>query len=745
MPEPSPPRPITPSPAHLLTVLLLILALAAALRFWRLAEMPPGFYHDEAYNGLDALSLVQGKTFPQFYEGWELYQYDAHAERPPQETRWPIFFEGNYGREPLHLYLMALSVKLFGATPFAIRAVPAFFGVLAVLTTFLAAKALLGIGDWRLETGRLEDHASRITHHASRSTHHASPITHHRLPITILTPLVAAFTLAILFPAVHFSRFGLRMMVFVFIETLAIYCFWKGINRCKWPVTGGPVADVMSPPHRLSLSPHHLLSASTLWFIAAGFLLGLGVYTYAAGRLLPLLFILFVPFWFWRDRAALRQHGLNVILMAGTAVVTALPLLLYFWRYPYFFVFRMAYVSNRGVGAVAGKPWLTWLTNVWRVVAGLFWQGETHLRHNLPGRPYLDLLQAIFFLTGIITSLRHLFHPRLVFLYLWLLVMLLPTVLSGDAPHFGRMSGAAPVIAIFVGLGVDWSISVIRKPLSVSRKQRGDAGSQITSYGLRITLLVLMLLTLLISALWTTYDYFWRYGRHPQLAADFYQPEWQMGQFAASFGEDTVIYLTPTQEELATLYFALGGPERLQNYAGEEGAIPLGIPGRETLYLARPWAATSLQNLQATFPDGLWGTPGDDYIPFIVPATAPRLLTEHSSDHRFGEQIRLVGWTVESGEEDTAVTLIWEALADIPQDYTAFVHLIGPDGAPAAQLDRQPGGHPTSSWRPGEWVMDTFVIPLPPDLPAEALEIQTGFYYLPTLERLGEAAILGNR
>ncbi|MEZ4641263.1 MAG: hypothetical protein R3E31_00725 [Chloroflexota bacterium] len=59
-------RSVTLSP-HLL--LLPILLLAALLRFWRLDTLPPGLYHDEAYNGLDALSLVEGKQFPQFYEG----------------------------------------------------------------------------------------------------------------------------------------------------------------------------------------------------------------------------------------------------------------------------------------------------------------------------------------------------------------------------------------------------------------------------------------------------------------------------------------------------------------------------------------------------------------------------------------------------------------------------------------------------------------------------------------------------
>jgi hypothetical protein len=41
-----------------------------------------------------------------------------------------------------------------------------------------------------------------------------------------------------------------------------------------------------------------------------------------------------------------------------------------------------------------------------------------------------------------------------VFLLLWLIVMLLPTIMSGDAPHFGRMTGAAPVIAILIALGI---------------------------------------------------------------------------------------------------------------------------------------------------------------------------------------------------------------------------------------------------------------------------------------------------
>ena len=238
-------------------ILLAVMILAAIFRFWRLDSLPPGLYHDEAYNGLDALSLIQGRTFPQFYEGWELYAADAHAMQPAKETRFPIFFEGNYGREPLHVYLMAVSLLLMGATPFAIRAVPAAAGVLAVLTTFLAARALL-----------------------ADQTRNGSGY---------LVPLLAALTVAILYPAVHFSRFGIRAMVFVPVETMVVACFWWGAGR------SGRESESKSD------------AATWLLFLLAGALLGVGLYTFAAARLLPLVWIVFVPLWFWRDRDAFRR------------------------------------------------------------------------------------------------------------------------------------------------------------------------------------------------------------------------------------------------------------------------------------------------------------------------------------------------------------------------------------------------------------------------------------------------------
>lgn len=645
--------------------LLFILLTAAFLRFYRLSDLPPGLYHDEAYNGLDALSLLAGKTFPRFYEGWELYAQDAHAGRPPVTTPRPVFFEGNYGREPLHVYLMALSIKLYGATPFSIRAVPAAAGVLAVLTTYLAARGLFPPDRTRLFRGEL-------------------------------LPLLAAFALAVLYPALTFSRFGIRAMVMLPVLTMAVYTFWRGWrHESKW---------------------------GAIWLAASGFFIGLGLYTFAAARLFPLVFMLFGLYMLLVNRQELFHRWRGLALAIVISLVTAAPLLWFFIQYPYYFVFRMAYVANRGEGAIEGSPLLTWLLNIGRVGRGFFWLGETHLRHNLPGRPYMDPLQAALFVTGVFQSARRWLRPENMFLLFWFAVMLLPSILSGDAPHFGRLTGVAPAVAILIAVGSTWIVEAV----TGRTRRSGWVG---------VTILVLTLPSLLI----TTRDYFVRYASHPDLARDFYLNDYQLGKYAAKQPEETVLYMTPSQEEMATIYFALGDPERLRSYNWQSGLIPAGIPDQPALYLARPEATEALTNLSNFFAGSgaFAGEPKPGYTPFHVPENAKRILDPAGDSVDFGGIIRLAGWSILANPDSLDIGLTWQADTSPPLDYTAFVHLIDEAGTIVAQTDRQPAGFPTSDWRPGEVVVDTLTVELPEEMPPGKYRLRTGFYYLPTMEQLG--------
>lgn len=86
--------------------------------------------------------------------------------------------------------------------------------------------------------------------------------------------------------------------------------------------------------------------------------------------------------------------------------------------------------------------------------------------------------------------------------------------------------------------------------------------------------------------------------------------------------------------------------------------------------------------------------------------------------------------------------LVWTAAGSPSADYTAFVHLLGPDGTLVAQSDAPPGGafYPTSGWEAGERVEDRRTLALPADLAPGEYRLVAGFYQPATGARLPLAA-----
>ncbi len=85
-----------------------------------------------------------------------------------------------------------------------------------------------------------------------------------------------------------------------------------------------------------------------------------------------------------------------------------------------------------------------------------------------------------------------------------------------------------------------------------------------------------------------------------------------------------------------------------------------------------------------------------------------------------------------------AVTLTWQGLQTMSEDYTVFVHLLGPDGLVHGQADAWPvsGTRATSGWQPGEIINDPYTILVPADAPPGEYQIEIGLYLLATNERL---------
>jgi len=136
---------------------------------------------------------------------------------------------------------------------------------------------------------------------------------------------------------------------------------------------------------------------------------------------------------------------------------------------------------------------------------------------------------------------------------------------------------------------------------------------------------------------------------------------------------------------------------------------------------ADPWFQSAYAPV-AAFDDGrFWGSPLTIYqrqtprMPLGSADTAG--LIPLGLD--FAGQIRLLAVAAGQNEAQPGdilpVTLYWQALETIPQDYTVFVHLLGQYDRVIAQSDATPGlgARPTSGWIPGQIVADSYLIPLP--------------------------------
>ena len=91
----------------------------------------------------------------------------------------------------------------------------------------------------------------------------------------------------------------------------------------------------------------------------------------------------------------------------------------------------------------------------------------------------------------------------------------------------------------------------------------------------------------------------------------------------------------------------------------------------------------------------------------------------------FAASIRLEGFELVNPEvkegDPILLLLYWRAQSRINSDYTVFVHLVDQNGNEVAGYEKYPRGGkaPTSTWVPGQRIVDAIVLPLPDNLPAD--------------------------
>jgi 4-amino-4-deoxy-L-arabinose transferase-like glycosyltransferase len=351
--------------------ILLLVFVAAFFRFHRLHQLPIGLWRDEAANGLEALRVLDGDL--------------------------DIF----YGtREPMFIYVVALSIGALGRNPLAIRSVAALAGTATTPITYLLVKEIFRRTDRRVHV------------------------------VAFLT----SFWLATSYWHVNFSRLGFRGVLLSLFASLAFYLFWRGWNRLDAPAARS--------------------SWTLLWFGLSGLCLALTFYTYTPSRFLSLLLL---PFLVQAVRKARRGTASALVALAVLALcflVAFAPLGVHFLQHPQALFVRSG-VSIFGAAQEKPLPGLL-VENSLRQLGMFGILADPNTRHNPAGRPAFDLFTLVCFVLGMAASLRRGRRLPYLFCLLWLAVMLLPAILTyPELPHSLRAIGALPIAYVFPALGVE--------------------------------------------------------------------------------------------------------------------------------------------------------------------------------------------------------------------------------------------------------------------------------------------------
>ncbi len=122
------------------------------------------------------------------------------------------------------------------------------------------------------------------------------------------------------------------------------------------------------------------------------------------------------------------------------------------------------------------------------------------------------------------------------------------------------------------------------------------------------------------------------------------------------------------------------------------------------------------------------------------------------ADVNLGGEVALIGYAVDSATltpgQPLWITLYWRALRPPAQDYETFVQVLDAGGQPVAQVHRWTfdGQYRTRLWRPDEVVPARFRLALPADLPPGPYTVIAGLYRvlenspLPVLDAAGNPA-----
>lgn len=579
----------------------------------------------------------------------------------------PFYFPVAQGKEPLYPYSVAALMAVLGRLPWVMRLTSAIWGLITVTMTYA----------W---TRRAFDPA---------------------------TALLTAAGLAIGFWPVSVARMGLRAVVVPALMSASAYFIWRGLD-----ISGSePLA-----PKRARLSP----------FLLAGGALGLCLYTYLAGRLAPVVLLLFGAYLLLFGRECWQQVRSGLVLALLVAAIVALPLFLYLRAHPAAEI-RVGQLDRPLRALLDGDPSLL-LDRAGEAAGMLSFRGDTFVPYNLPGKPLLDPVMSALFYGGLALAVLRWRRPAYAYAVLWLAAGFSPALVTGLEAANLRAVAAQPVVYVFPAL------SLVEAGRYAARRLAGPPNRRRTSEAALAVGVVILFSWVGVQAY---RDYFVRWASDSDVRVHYHvdllavadvvqqRPDQRVAISALYPGEyhdpRVVEAVLGVQDEAlrwfdgrAALVLPAGGPATYVFPSGV-GLNPALQPLAYLSYVGRNELGAA--DLTPWLDIYLWNGAGID-LP--------------SRDLRAGEQLLLLSAQLGTdpllGGKTAELVTAWQVIGLLPTDRDAvvFAQLLDLQGNVVAQQDRLDA--PSWNWHVGDQFAQLLLLSLPHDLEPGSYRVITGVY-----------------
>ncbi|TSA44614.1 phospholipid carrier-dependent glycosyltransferase [bacterium] len=327
--------------------------------------------------------------------------------------------------------------------------------------------------------------------------------------------IIAGFLTATSFWAINFSRIGFRAIMLPFVLVWSVFFLIRGIQKKK-----------------------------TIDYVLAGIFFGLGVHTYIAFRIAPLILIALLAAFIISRKRFFATHWKEILAFSAAAAIVALPMLLDFARNPDHFSGRTNQVSVFNPDVNQGHLLLTLGKSFGLSFAGLTFFGDQNWRHNLPPWPELFPIIGIFFLAGLFYFLYEFFFllwrriragersERFILVALllsWFFVMLLPEAISFEGlPHALRSIGVMPAALLLAVFSIEGAWKWAEK-------------AQLKKY--KKAILGVLITLIAASGIWSVKQYFVDWGGSKDVHGAFSQNYMNMANYLNGLPDGTPKYV----------------------------------------------------------------------------------------------------------------------------------------------------------------------------------------------------------